>query len=52
MPRLHVIYGHIHLRGTTRLDGVRFEEVSLGYPKQWRRRALAMRAPRQILPES
>lgn len=46
-----VIYGHLHIRGTTRLDGVRFEEVSLGYPKQWSRRAPERRGPRQILPE-
>jgi predicted phosphodiesterase len=45
-----VIYGHLHIRGTTHLDGVRFEEVSLGYPKQWARRAPAGRVPRQILP--
>ena len=30
-----VIYGHLHMRSTRQLDGVRFEEVSLGYPKQW-----------------
>jgi hypothetical protein len=30
-----VVYGHLHLRSTRHLDGVRFEEVSLGYPKQW-----------------
>ena len=30
-----VIYGHLHLRSSTTIDGVRFEEVSLGYPKQW-----------------
>jgi 3',5'-cyclic AMP phosphodiesterase CpdA len=30
-----VIYGHLHIRGTRRLDGVNFEEVSLGYPGQW-----------------
>lgn len=30
-----VVYGHLHLRTTRELDGVRFEEVSLGYPKQW-----------------
>jgi len=30
-----VIYGHLHLRATRELDGVRFDEVSLGYPKQW-----------------
>jgi 3',5'-cyclic AMP phosphodiesterase CpdA len=30
-----VVHGHLHLRSTRTLDGVRFEEVSLGYPKQW-----------------
>jgi 3',5'-cyclic AMP phosphodiesterase CpdA len=30
-----VVYGHLHLRSTKRRDGVRFEEVSLGYPRQW-----------------
>ena len=30
-----VVYGHLHLRETHELDGVRFEEVSLGYPPQW-----------------
>ena len=32
-----VIYGHLHIRDTTWLDGVPFQEVSLGYPSQWRR---------------
>ena len=30
-----VTYGHLHLRSSKQFDGVRFEEVSLGYPKQW-----------------
>lgn len=30
-----VIYGHMHIRSTKRKNGVRFEEVSLGYPKDW-----------------
>jgi 3',5'-cyclic AMP phosphodiesterase CpdA len=30
-----VVYGHLHIRRTRWLDGVRFEEVSLGYPRQW-----------------
>jgi 3',5'-cyclic AMP phosphodiesterase CpdA len=30
-----VVYGHLHLRSSKRLDGVAFEEVSLGYPRQW-----------------
>ena len=32
-----VVYGHLHLRSTREQDGVRFEEVSLGYPRQWNR---------------
>jgi hypothetical protein len=30
-----VVYGHLHIRSTRVRDGVRFEEVSLGYPRQW-----------------
>lgn len=30
-----VVYGHMHTRRTETFDGVRFEEVSLGYPGQW-----------------
>ena len=30
-----VVYGHLHLRSTTTRERVRFEEVSLGYPRQW-----------------
>jgi len=33
-----VISGHLHIPCTRYVDGVRFEEVSLGYPEQWRRR--------------
>jgi hypothetical protein len=29
-------------------DGVRFEEVSLGYPREWRRRAAPPDIPRHI----
>lgn len=43
------IYGHLHIPRTTWHDGVRFDEVSLGYPREWRRRPA--RAPlRQVLP--
>ena len=27
--------GHLHIRGTSWIDGVPFQEVSLGYPHQW-----------------
>ncbi|KAF7192756.1 hypothetical protein HII31_05897 [Pseudocercospora fuligena] len=30
-----VVTGHLHVRRTDWIDGVRFEEVSLGYPRQW-----------------
>lgn len=29
------ISGHLHLRSSRVIDGCRFEEVSLGYPRQW-----------------
>lgn len=32
------VYGHLHIPRTTHYDGVRFEEVSLGYPREWGRR--------------
>ncbi|KAF1955078.1 ser/Thr protein phosphatase family protein [Byssothecium circinans] len=30
-----VVSGHLHIRRTDWRDGTRFEEVSLGYPRQW-----------------
>lgn len=32
-----VVYGHLHIPITSFYDGVRFEEVSVGYPREWRR---------------
>jgi hypothetical protein len=32
---LAAVYGHLHIRATHYRDGVRFEEVSLGYPQNW-----------------
>jgi hypothetical protein len=46
-----VVYGHLHIPRTTWHDGVRFEEVSLGYPRErvrWGERWNPL--PRQILP--
>ena len=43
-----VVYGHLHIPRTTWEDGVRFEEVSLGYPREWRRRDMPPGVPRQI----
>jgi 3',5'-cyclic AMP phosphodiesterase CpdA len=44
------VYGHLHIPRTTWYDGVRFEEVSVGYPREWRRRR-PYRWLRQILPD-
>jgi 3',5'-cyclic AMP phosphodiesterase CpdA len=45
-----VVYGHLHIPRVTWHDGVRFEEVSIGYPREWQRRATRPGVPRQILP--
>ena len=45
-----VVYGHLHIPRTTWYDGVRFEEVSIGYPREWQRRPDPPGIPRQILP--
>jgi 3',5'-cyclic AMP phosphodiesterase CpdA len=45
-----VVYGHLHIPRTTWYDGVRFEEVSLGYPREWRQRGGRPDPVRQILP--
>ncbi|MPQ96881.1 metallophosphoesterase [Modestobacter sp. I12A-02628] len=44
-----VVYGHLHIPRTTWYDGVRFEEVSLGYPREWQPR-LSTPVMRQVLP--
>jgi 3',5'-cyclic AMP phosphodiesterase CpdA len=45
-----VIYGHLHIPGTTWQDGVRFEEVSFGYPEELALNPDRPRGLRQILP--
>lgn len=45
-----VVYGHLHIPRRTVYDGVRFEEVSLGYPREWRKRGHPHGLLRQILP--
>ena len=53
-PRLFradaVVYGHLHIPRTIWHDGVRHEEVSLGYPREWKRRPFQPAVPRKILP--
>jgi hypothetical protein len=43
------VYGHLHIPCTAHYDGVRFEEVSVGYPREWQRRGTAPPPPRVIL---
>ena len=45
-----VVAGHLHVRTTDWIDGVRFEEVSLGYPRHWRRDRGIDGYLREILP--
>ncbi len=45
-----VIYGHLHIPRTTHHDGVPFHEVSIGYPREWRKRGHPNGILRQILP--
>lgn len=45
------VYGHLHLPMTLSVDGVRFEEVSLGYPREWGARRRQPPSPlRRIAP--
>ncbi|MEU6883127.1 metallophosphoesterase [Streptomyces sp. NPDC046712] len=50
-PTAAVVYGHLHIPRTTWHDGVRFEEVSLGYPREWRARGIVRTIPREIFPD-
>jgi 3',5'-cyclic AMP phosphodiesterase CpdA len=45
------VYGHLHIPRSMLLDGVPFEEVSLGYPREWQARPFppSERVPRVIL---
>jgi len=45
-----VVYGHLHVPHTAWHDGVRFEEVSLGLPREWHRRQGSRVLLRRILP--
>ncbi|WP_211659162.1 metallophosphoesterase family protein [Phytoactinopolyspora halophila] len=43
-----VIFGHLHIPGSSVVDGVRFHEVSIGYPRERRYRGNSPLAPRLI----
>ncbi|GAA1425502.1 metallophosphoesterase [Streptomyces thermospinosisporus] len=45
-----MVYGHLHIPRSTRQDGVRFEEVSVGYPREWRKRPQPPGRLRRIAP--
>lgn len=47
-----VVYGHLHIPRTTWQDGVRFEEVSLGYPREPGHPRRLRSGPSRILPEA
>jgi 3',5'-cyclic AMP phosphodiesterase CpdA len=47
-----VVYGHLHIPRSTVYDGVPFEEVSLGYPREWIPRGLPPEPMRTILPRT
>jgi 3',5'-cyclic AMP phosphodiesterase CpdA len=49
-PVAAMVYGHLHIPRTTWHDGVRFEEVSLGYPREWSARSIGPVLMREILP--
>ncbi|MEZ5320027.1 MAG: metallophosphoesterase [Vicinamibacterales bacterium] len=45
-----VVNGHLHMRTTMWRDGIRHEEVSLGYPRDWRAERGVAFYLREILP--
>ena len=45
----HVIYGHLHIPGTTVVDGVPHTEVSLGYPREWQPREGSRQWPYPVM---
>ncbi|SDH82578.1 3',5'-cyclic AMP phosphodiesterase CpdA [Actinokineospora alba] len=51
-PTAAMVYGHLHIPRITHHDGVLFQEVSLGYPREWRRHGHPHGILRRILPAS
>ncbi|MGO1054919.1 metallophosphoesterase family protein [Crossiella sp. CA198] len=47
-----VVSGHLHIPLTDKFDGVRFEEVSLGYPREWQPRKTRRPLLRPVLIDS
>lgn len=44
------VYGHLHIPRTSWYGGVRFEECSVGYPREWKMRGMPDPLMRRILP--
>ena len=49
---LTCVYGHLHIPRQTHHDGVLFQEVSVGYPREWKRRPPRDGWLREVLPAS
>ncbi|MFE5631752.1 metallophosphoesterase family protein [Streptomyces sp. NPDC056543] len=49
---VEVVYGHLHIPRLIHHDGVPHREVSLGYPREWQRRADVPALPVRILPRA
>lgn len=45
-----VVSGHLHVRATDWRDGVRFEEVAVGYPRHWNQEKGLAAYLREVLP--
>ncbi|MFD0691033.1 metallophosphoesterase family protein [Actinomadura fibrosa] len=45
-----VVYGHLHIPRTIWSEGVPHVEVSVGYPREWRKRESGPLGPRRVLP--
>ena len=50
VPIKVAVSGHLHMRATDWRDGVRFEEVSIGYPDHWIQSKGIVNYLREILP--
>ena len=44
------MYGHLHIPRTIELSGVRFEEASVGYPREWKAQRARSDWLREVLP--
>ncbi|PPK63104.1 3',5'-cyclic AMP phosphodiesterase CpdA [Actinokineospora auranticolor] len=51
-PTAVMVYGHLHIPRVTHHDGVKFQEVSLGYPREWRRHGHPHGLLREVLADA